>query len=73
MRTVSTKLDKKEHERLLEMCNDDGESVCEALREMIHSYCDAWEEGKEIEAESRIVTIVPKEEPKEITITRIRD
>ena len=35
MRTVSTKLDKREHERLLEMCNDEGKSVAEELREMV--------------------------------------
>jgi hypothetical protein len=34
MRTVSTKLDKKDHERLLEICNDEGKSVAEELREM---------------------------------------
>ena len=35
MRTASTKLDKREHERLLEMCNDEGKSVAEELREMV--------------------------------------
>src|SRR3972149_9692313 len=54
MRTVSTKLDKKEHEQLVEMCNDYGQSVSEALREMIQSYHVAWEEGKEIEKEEKL-------------------
>jgi len=49
MKTVSTKIDKKDHERLLEMCNEEGQSVSEELREMIQRDCDAWEEGKEIE------------------------
>lgn len=48
MRTVSTKLDRKDHERLLEMCNDEGKSVAEELREMVQMSCDAWDEGKEI-------------------------
>ena len=43
MRTVSTKLDKKDHERLLEMCNAEGQSVAEALRVMVQDSCGAWE------------------------------
>ena len=53
MRTVSTKLDRKEHERLLEMCNDEGKSVAEELREMVQMSCDVWDEGKEIEKEEK--------------------
>ena len=49
MKTVSTKLDKRDHERLLQMCNEEGQSVAESLRDMIQMSCDAWEEGKEIE------------------------
>ena len=45
--------DKKDHERLLEMFNDEGKSVAEELREMVQMSYDAWEEGKEIEKEEK--------------------
>jgi len=41
MRTISTKLPKEEHERLLELCNQDGQSVSEFLRELIKGVCDS--------------------------------
>ena len=53
MKTVGTKLDNKDHERLLEMCNDEGKSVSEELREMVQMSCNAWEEEKEIEGAIR--------------------
>jgi len=43
MRTISTKLPKEEHERLLELCNQDGQSVSEFLRELIKGVCDSCE------------------------------
>jgi len=72
MRTVSTKLDKKDHERLLEMCNKEGQSVAEALREMVQDSCGAWEDC--VESEKPVEFIEPtkteSEYPK-ITILRI--
>ena len=68
MKTVGTKLDNKDHERLLEMCNDEGKSVSEELREMVQMTCDAWEEGKEMEK------VDSEEKPvQKITITNIED
>ena len=61
MRTVSTKLDKKDHERLLEICNEKGKSVAEELREMVQMSYDVWEEEKEIEAEDRAKQIAKAE------------
>ena len=81
MKTVSTKLDKKDHERLLEMCNDEGKSIAEEIRELVQMCCNAWEEGKEMEKEEKskpmeepkiIVKDVP-EEPKVITHGKILD
>ena len=53
MRTVSTKLDKRNHERFLDLCNYEGCSISEALREMVLGWCDATEEGIEIEKENK--------------------
>jgi len=71
MKTVSTKLDKNDHEKLLEMCNIEGQTVAEALRDMVQSSCDAWEEGQEIEKLDEInePTETKSEFPK-ITILR---
>jgi len=49
MKTVSTKLDNKEFDRLLEMCNDDGQCISESLRDMIKRDLDCHEEWKENE------------------------
>ncbi len=65
MKTVGTKLDNKDHERLLEMCNDEGKSVSEELREMVQMSIEAWEEEKEVEKEEK--------SPQKITITNIDD
>ena len=43
MRTISTKLSKEEHERLLDLCNEEGQSVSEFLRELIKGVCDSCE------------------------------
>lgn len=49
MKTVSTKLDNKDFDRLMEMCNDDGECISESLRGMIKQHLEAHEEWKESE------------------------
>ena len=46
MRTVSTKLKTDEHERLLELCNQEGQSVSEFLRDLIKDVCDSCEKPK---------------------------
>jgi len=47
MRTVSTKLDNVDHERLLEICNKEGKTVSERLRDLIQECCSAFEESEE--------------------------
>ena len=43
MRTVSAKLPKEEHERLLELCNQEGRSISEFLRDLIKDVWDSCE------------------------------
>ena len=43
MRTISTKLKADEHERLLELCNQEGQSISEFLRDLIKDICDSCE------------------------------
>ena len=49
MKTVSTKLDNRDFDRLQDMCNDDGQCISESLRVMIKQYLDCYEERKENE------------------------
>ena len=44
MKTVSTKLDNKLHERFIEICNNDGKCQSEMLRDLIETLCDDLEE-----------------------------
>ncbi|MCV0373660.1 MAG: hypothetical protein K5793_08935 [Nitrosarchaeum sp.] len=44
MKTVSTKLEKSEFNRLVEMCNHDGQCISEALREMIKRDLEAHDD-----------------------------
>jgi len=46
MKTVSTKLDNKLHNRFIEICNEDGKCQSEFLRNLIESVCDDLEEGE---------------------------
>jgi len=46
MRTVSTKLDNKLHERFIEICNEDGKCQSEFLRDLIESVCNDLEDGE---------------------------
>ena len=47
MKIVSTKLDNANFDRLMEMCNDDGECISESLHGMIKQHLEAHEEWKE--------------------------
>lgn len=58
MKTVSTKLEKNDHERFLELCNKEGCTVSEAIRDMVLQWCDVNEEDVETEDPKPIVTIV---------------
>ncbi len=60
MKTVSTKLDKRNHERLVDLCNEEGCTISEALRDMVEQWCNANEDGIEMEKETPkpIVTVI---------------
>jgi len=44
MKTVSTKLDNKVHNRFIEICNEDGKCQSEFLRDLIETVCEDLEE-----------------------------
>ena len=44
MKTVSTKLDNKLHNRFIEICNEDWKCQSEFLRDAIESICDDLED-----------------------------
>jgi len=46
MKTISTKLDNRLHNRFIEICNEDGKCQSEFLRDLIESVCDDLEDGK---------------------------
>jgi len=66
MKTIGTKLDNKDYEKFLEMCNNDGMSVSEKLRDLVRMSLDANEEGLEMEKEE-------KQEPQLIRVSDIDD
>jgi hypothetical protein len=41
MKTVSTKIDLEDHHRLLELCNKEGCTVSEIMRDLITGYCSS--------------------------------
>ena len=49
MKTVSTKLDKQDFDKLQEMCNQEGQCISEELGDMIKRNIVAYEEGLEME------------------------
>ncbi len=53
MKTVSTKLDNKLHERFIEICNNDGKCQSEMLRDLIETMCEDLDEepSQELEIE----------------------
>lgn len=68
MKTVSTKLNNDDFEKLQEMCNHDGQCLSESLRDMVKSYLEAYEDGLELEQEETselkiIVEDMPKPKP----------
>lgn len=65
MRTVSTKLDKSDHERFVNLCNQEGCSVSETIRDMIQQWCDASEEDVEDSTQQK-----PQEQIKPIPETK---
>ena len=55
MKTVSTKLDKRDFEKFLEMCNHEGLCMSEELRDLVKRDLEAYQEGLEIEREEKRV------------------
>jgi len=58
MKTVSTKLDNRLHNRFIEICNEDGKCQSEMLRDIIETMCDDLEEEQITSVPEPIVTVV---------------
>ena len=80
MKTVSTKLKTDEHEQLLELCNQEGQSVSEFLRDLIKDVCDSYEKpepkansGTKLISEGKIVSIdgVPVSELQNVKVVEL--
>jgi len=69
MRTLGTKVDNSLAQKFQEMCNNDGMSSSEELRELIKSAIETHEDYLESE---RRKELKPKEEPK-ITISKVEE
>jgi len=46
MKTVSTKLENKLHDRFIEICNEDGKCQSEFLRDLIETVCEDLSDGE---------------------------
>ena len=53
MKTVSTKLDKRDFEKFQEICNQEGQCMSEELRELVKRDIEAFEDGLEMEREEK--------------------
>lgn len=64
MKTVSTKLDSKNHDKFVELCNNEGKCQSEFLREMIEDILEDDENRpptpQDLEAKPVIEAIIPK-------------
>jgi len=69
MRTLGTKVDNSLAQKFQEMCNDDGMSNSEELRELIKSAIETHEDYLESERSKELES---KEEPK-ITISEVEE
>jgi len=70
MKTVSTKLDNKLHNRFVEICNEDGKCQSEFLRDLIESVCNdlETEETTPQDLEIEVEDVKPESEPIEPVI-----
>ncbi len=70
MRTVSTKLDNKLHDRFIEICNEDGKCQSEFLRDLIETVCDDLGEGEATpqDLEIKVEDVEPEIKPNEPAI-----
>ncbi len=64
MKTVSTKLDNKLHNRFIEICNEDGKCQSEFLRDLIETVCEDLNEGEETPQDLKIERDSELKEPK---------
>jgi len=62
MKVVGTKLDDSDYERFETFCLDEGLSKSEILRGMIKQYCDACEDGLQIQTDESSELKNPKVE-----------
>ena len=73
MKTVSTKLDDKLHNRFIEICNEDGKCQSEYLRDLIETVCEDLNEGEATPQDLVIKVEDMPEEPRVITHGKILD
>ncbi len=73
MKTVSTKIDNNDFDRLVGMCNDDGECISESLRGMIKQYLEAHEEYLEMKKEEKPVAKAQIIEIDGVTVSEMKD
>ena len=73
MKTVSTKLDNKLHDRFIEICNEDGKCQSEYLRDLIETVCEDLNEGEATPQDLEIKVEDMPEEPRVITHGKILD
>jgi len=64
MKTVSTKLDNKLHDRFIEICNEDGKCQSEFLRDLIETVCEDLDEGEVTPQDLKIEHDTELKEPK---------
>ena len=60
MKTVSSKLSKEEHDKFLELCNKEGKTISEKLREKILECCNITnsdDDSEKITPEPKITVI----------------
>jgi len=68
MKTVSTKLDNKLHDRFIEICNEDGKCQSEFLRDLIETVCEDLENEEATPQDPEIEVEDVKPEPIESAI-----
>ena len=75
MRTVSTKLDSKTHNKFVELCNEQGKCQSEFLRDTIESIIEdiGFEQNREATPQDLEQEHTNKEPTPEITITTVYD
>ena len=73
MKTISTKLENRDYDRLIEMCNDDGECISESLRDMIKQHLDCHEEYLEMKKEEKPISHAKIIEIDGVSVSEMKD